>query len=161
MYKKRQYKNFICIIIVLLMVLAIGDTGVLGMRKVFAKTNKDSNVIKVEGDLEDNIITLEEIQSMDIRSIVNKIQIENIGISSIRVVNDLKGIKAGDEIEFEVQDELGGEIPKDNLVFTINNEELGKMDENITNKFIKLGSDTVTVKVTLKDRPNIKDEVRF
>ncbi|AAO35376.1 hypothetical protein DP149_07720 [Clostridium tetani] len=161
MYKKRQYKNFICIIIVLLMVLAIGDTGVLGMRKVFAKTNKDSNVIKVEGDLEDNIITLDEIQSMDIRSIVNKIQIENIGISSIRVVNDLKGIKAGDEIEFEVQDELGGEIPKDNLVFTINNEELGKMDENITNKFIKLGSDTVTVKVTLKDRPNIKDEVRF
>ncbi|BDR80350.1 hypothetical protein [Clostridium tetani] len=161
MYKKRQYKNFICITIVLLMVLAIGDTGILGMRKVFAKTNKDSNVIKVEGDLEDNIITLEEIQSMDIRSIVNKIQIENIGISSIRVVNDLKGIKAGDEIEFEVQDELGGEIPKDNLVFTINNEELGKMDENITNKFIKLGSDTVTVKVTLKDRPNIKDEVRF
>ncbi|BDR74931.1 hypothetical protein [Clostridium tetani] len=161
MYEKRQYKNFICIIIVLLMVLAIGDTGVLGMRKVFAKTNKDSNVIKVEGDLEDNIITLDEIQSMDIRSIVNKIQIENIGISSIRVVNDLKGIKAGDEIEFEVQDELGGEIPKDNLVFTINNEELGKMDENITNKFIKLGSDTVTVKVTLKDRPNIKDEVRF
>ncbi|AVP55574.1 hypothetical protein K144313037_05910 [Clostridium tetani] len=161
MYKKRQYKNFICITIVLLMVLAIGDTGILGMRKVFAKTNKDSNVIKVEGDLEDNIITLEEIQSMDIRSIVNKIQIENIGISSIRVVNDLKGIKAGDEIEFEVQDELGGGIPKDNLVFTINNEELGKMDENITNKFIKLGSDTVTVKVTLKDRPNIKDEVRF
>lgn len=161
MYKKRQYKNFICITIVLLMVLAIGDTGILGMRKVFAKTNKDSNVIKVEGDLEDNIITLEEIQSMDIRSIVNKIQIENIGISSIRVVNDLKGIKAGDEIEFEVQDELGGEIPKDNLVFTINNEELGKMDENITNKFIKLGSDNVTVKVTLKDRPNIKDEVRF
>ncbi|CDI48832.1 hypothetical protein [Clostridium tetani] len=161
MYKKRQYKNFICITIVLLMVLAIWDTGILGMRKVFAKTNKDSNVIKVEGDLEDNIITLEEIQSMDIRSIVNKIQIENIGISSIRVVNDLKGIKAGDEIEFEVQDELGGEIPKDNLVFTINNEELGKMDENITNKFIKLGSDTVTVKVTLKDRPNIKDEVRF
>ncbi|SUY54785.1 surface/cell-adhesion protein [Clostridium tetani] len=112
MYKKRQYKNFICITIVLLMVLAIGDTGILGMRKVFAKTNKDSNVIKVEGDLEDNIITLEEIQSMDIRSIVNKIQIENIGISSIRVVNDLKGIKAGDEIEFEVQDELGGEYLK-------------------------------------------------
>ena len=61
-------------------------------------------------------------------------------------MNNLEGIESGDEIQFEVQDELGQQIPVDNLVFTVNNEELGKMDENIINKFTKLGSDTVVIK---------------
>lgn len=159
MYKKRQYKNFICVLVVVLMLLTIGDVGILEMGTVFAKTNKkdDKIAVKSEENLnENNIMSLKEI-----RDIINKIQSENIGISSIRIVNNLEGIESGDEIQFEVQDELGQQIPVDNLVFTVNNEELGKMDENIINKFTKLGSDTVVIKVTLKDRPNIKDEIRI
>ncbi|SDK85206.1 hypothetical protein SAMN05216497_101255 [Clostridium cochlearium] len=159
MYKKRQYKNFICVLVVVLMLLTIGDVGILERGTVFAKTNKkdDKIAVKSEENLnENNIMSLKEI-----RDIINKIQSENIGISSIRIVNNLEGIEPGDEIQFEVQDELGQQIPVDNLVFTVNNEELGKMDENIINKFTKLGSDTVVIKVTLKDRPNIKDEIRI
>ncbi|WP_096636016.1 hypothetical protein [Clostridium cochlearium] len=159
MYKKRQYKNFICVLVVVLMLLTIGDVGILEMGTVFAKTNKkdDKIAVKSEENLnENNIMSLKEI-----RDIINKIQSENIGISSIRIVNNLEGIEPGDEIHFEVQDELGQQIPMDNLVFTVNNEELGKMDENIINKFTKLGLDTVVIKVTLKDRPNIKDEIRI
>ncbi|NME95611.1 hypothetical protein HF847_06330 [Clostridium cochlearium] len=159
MYKKRQYKNFICVLVVVLMLLTIGDVGILEMGTVFAKTNKKDDTIEVNSEKnlnENNILSLKEI-----RDIINKIQSENIGISSIRIVNNLEGIESGDEIQFEVQDELGQQIPVDNLVFTVNNEELGKMDENIINKFTKLGSDTVVIKVTLKDRPNIKDEIRI
>ena len=157
MYKKIQCKSFVSMFLVALMILTTGDTGLFGMKKVFAKANgKDDELVKIE---ENNIITSEEIENMDVRSIINKIQSQSVGISSIRVVNDLNGIQLGDEIEFEVHDELGQKISVDNLVFIIGNEKLGKMDDKAPNKFIKMGEDTVVIKVTLKDRPNIKDEI--
>lgn len=99
MYKKIQCKSFVSMFLVALMILT---TGLFGMKKVFAKANgKDDELVKIE---ENNIITSEEIENMDVRSIINKIQSQSVGISSIR-------------------------------------------------------EDTVVIKVTLKDRPNIKDEI--
>lgn len=151
MFIKEKYKILTCLVVTILMILTIGDSGI---KKVFAKTSDRNNET-----VEKNIVNQNEIKNINIMSIVNKIQRENMGISSIRVVNDLKQVKVDGEIEFEVQDELGEKVDVDNLIFTINNEELGKMDKNIPNKFIKLGTESVVIKVTLKDRPNIKDEI--
>ncbi|KPU43360.1 hypothetical protein OXPF_28010 [Oxobacter pfennigii] len=80
---------------------------------------------------------------------------------TITIVNSFNNVKVGDEIELEVEDEAGQAVPAGNLSFSVSDEELGRMDEEVPNKFIALSSGTIALEAALKDDLNIKDEVEF
>ncbi|CDI48824.1 prenyltransferase/squalene oxidase repeat-containing protein [Clostridium tetani] len=214
MFKKKQVKGLLCMLMTFLMVFTTVDTGILGMKRVFAEAIKKESIPKeVKEDSEedkdaeknksvdtdkkqeltdeksrnekiyndkivhkdkDNIKTKDSKEyktiveddkkvdeKLEIKNIVNKIQSESIGTTSIKIVNDLSKVKVGNKIELEVKNDSNVVIPTEKLSFTVSNEKLGRMDQRVPNKFITLGSGTIAIEVALKDKPNIKDKVEF
>ncbi|WP_282804438.1 prenyltransferase/squalene oxidase repeat-containing protein [Clostridium tetani] len=214
MFKKKQVKGLLCMLMTFLMVFTTVDTGILGMKQVFAEAiKKESIPTEVKEDSEedkdaeknksvdtdkkqeltdeksrnekiyndkivhkdkDNIKTKDSKEyktiveddkkvdeKLEIKNIVNKIQSESIGTTSIKIINDLSKVKVGNKIELEVKNDSNVVIPTEKLSFTVSNEKLGRMDQRVPNKFITLGSGTIAIEVALKDKPNIKDKVEF
>ncbi|KHO39844.1 hypothetical protein OR62_03850 [Clostridium tetani] len=214
MFKKKQVKGLLCMLMTFLMVFTTVDTGILGMKQVFAEAIKKESIPKeVKEDSEedkdaeknksvdtdkkqeltdeksrnekiyndkivhkdkDNIKTKDSKEyktiveddkkvdeKLEIKNIVNKIQSESIGTTSIKIINDLSKVKVGNKIELEVKNDSNVVIPTEKLSFTVSNEKLGRMDQRVPNKFITLGSGTIAIEVALKDKPNIKDKVEF
>ncbi|WP_034869986.1 DUF4430 domain-containing protein, partial [Clostridium lundense] len=207
MSKKRQFKSILCMLMTFVMVFTSVDSGIVGMKTVFAEaTKEDSPVVKngnkategskkddkalkvknkateekkevikedkkenssknVKKDIEKPSVNEEKKdvtnEKLDIHDIVNKIQSDSIGTISIKIVNDFTKVKVGDKIELQVQDENNQALPVENLIFTINDEKLGKMNNYKPNKFMAIGAGSVVIKAALKDKPNISDEVHF
>ncbi|BDR74922.1 prenyltransferase/squalene oxidase repeat-containing protein [Clostridium tetani] len=151
MFKKKQVKGLLCMLMTFLMVFTTVDTGILGMKQVFAETiKKESIPTEVKEDSEEkkdveknkSVDTDKKQELTDDKSrnekiyndkIVHKAQSESIGTTSIKIVNDLSKVKVGNKVELEVKNDSNVVIPTESLLFTVSNEKLVKeqIDKNL------------------------------
>lgn len=151
MFKKKQVKGLLCMLMTFLMVFTTVDTGILGMKQVFAETiKKESIPTEVKEDSEEkkdveknkSVDTDKKQELTDEKSrnekiyndkIVHKAQSESIGTTSIKIVNDLSKVKVGNKVELEVKNDSNVVIPTESLLFTVSNEKLVKeqIDKNL------------------------------
>ncbi|WP_125153167.1 DUF4430 domain-containing protein [Clostridium rectalis] len=143
MFKKKEFKSTLCMFLTFLIMFSYINISIVEFNQVHAENTKENNAEKSIKD--------EKFQYKE----------ENNKEKTIKIVNKSSKIKVGETTNIEVKDDEENTIPTENLVFTISDEKLGRMDEKVSNKFMALGSGTIAIKAALKNNPNINDEVEF
>ncbi|MFD3157698.1 DUF4430 domain-containing protein [Haloimpatiens sp. FM7330] len=103
----------------------------------------------------------EDEKSVEAEELMKALQNANNEITSIKINEVTGNIKVGNKIELTVQDQNNKIIPNENLVFSVNDEKVGRMDEKLPNKFITLSSGTAVITAALKDKPEVKDTLKI